>query len=95
MTGSALAPIVIPIVVVIALAWWLAMIFYADAHPGHVRHGAASGPATTAGDEHAQSLPPGPALTGPGASGRQQNAAVPGDSGTSERAPAEPARRAA
>jgi hypothetical protein len=95
MTGSALAPIIIPIVVVIALAWWLAMIFYADAHPGHVRHGAASGPATTRGDEHGKGAPPEPALTGLGASGRPQDAAVPGDSGTSKREPAEPARRAA
>jgi hypothetical protein len=35
MTGSALAPVVIPIVVVVALAAWLAMVYYADAHPGY------------------------------------------------------------
>ena len=35
MTGSPLAPIVIPVVVVIALAAWLAVVFCADAHPGH------------------------------------------------------------
>lgn len=33
MTGSGLAPIVIPIVTVIVLAIWLALVFYADAHP--------------------------------------------------------------
>ena len=33
MTGSPLAPVVIAIVSVIALAAWLAMVFYADAHP--------------------------------------------------------------
>ncbi len=33
MTGSTLAPIVIPIVVAIGLAAWLAMIYYAAAHP--------------------------------------------------------------
>lgn len=34
MTGSVLAAVIIPIVVVIALAAWLAMVYYADAHPG-------------------------------------------------------------
>ncbi len=33
MTGSSLAPIVIPIVVVISLAAWLFMVYYADSHP--------------------------------------------------------------
>jgi hypothetical protein len=33
MTGSLLAHIVIPVVTVLALAAWLAMVFYADAHP--------------------------------------------------------------
>lgn len=52
MTGSSLAPIVIPIVVMISLAVWLIMVFHAEAHPGHGRahHDAgqraiASGPA--------------------------------------------------
>jgi hypothetical protein len=37
MTGSSLAPIVIPVVVVIVLAVWLIMVFRADSHPrwGH------------------------------------------------------------
>jgi hypothetical protein len=35
MTGSSLAPIVVPIVAVITLAWWLIMVFYADSHPQH------------------------------------------------------------
>lgn len=34
MTGSALAPVVTPIVVVIVLAAWIALVFYADARPG-------------------------------------------------------------
>jgi len=34
MTGSALVPIFIPVVVV-ALAAWLALVYYADAHPGY------------------------------------------------------------
>ena len=33
MTGSSLAPVVIPIVVVILLAMWLFMVYYADSHP--------------------------------------------------------------
>jgi hypothetical protein len=33
MTGSSLAPIVIPIVAMVSLAAWLAVIFYADRHP--------------------------------------------------------------
>jgi hypothetical protein len=33
MAGSALGPIVIPIVTVIVLAIWLPMAFYTDAHP--------------------------------------------------------------
>jgi hypothetical protein len=43
MIGSPLAPIVTAIVSVIALAVWLAMVFYADAHPpqadGHTAAG--------------------------------------------------------
>jgi hypothetical protein len=37
MTGSPLAPIVIPIVVTIGLATWLIMVYYAGSHPqwGH------------------------------------------------------------
>jgi hypothetical protein len=92
MTGSALAPIIIPIVVVIALAAWLAMIFYADAHPGHIRHSAASGPGTTGGDERGQDIRHELAPTGAGASRRT---AIPADNGASERAPSEPSRRAA
>jgi hypothetical protein len=95
MTGSALAVIVIPIVMVIALAAWLAMIFYADAHPRYVRHGAASGPRAARGDEHGQGVLPELALTGPGATGRKQSAAVPGGSGAHDPAPAEPGRQAA
>jgi hypothetical protein len=35
MTGSSLAPIVIPIVAMISLFGWLAAVFYADSHPAH------------------------------------------------------------
>jgi hypothetical protein len=92
MTGSALAPIIIPIVALIALAAWLAMIFYAEAHQGHIRHGAASGPATTPGDERGQDIRHELAPTG---SGPSRRAAIAADDGACERAPLEPSRRAA
>jgi hypothetical protein len=44
MTGSFWAPIIIPIVVVLALAAWLALVWYADAHPRWKAHRAASAP---------------------------------------------------
>jgi len=91
MTGSALAPIIIPIVALIALAAWLAMIFYAEAHPGHIRHGASSGPGTTPRDEPGQDIRHELAPTGAGASRR---AAIPADDRPGERAPSEPIRAA-
>jgi hypothetical protein len=33
MTGSALAPVVIPIVAFVFLSLWIGMVFYANAHP--------------------------------------------------------------
>jgi len=33
MTGSALAPVVIPIVAFVFLFLWIGMVYYADAHP--------------------------------------------------------------
>ena len=33
MTGSALAPIIIPIVAFVALFMWIGLVFYANAHP--------------------------------------------------------------
>jgi hypothetical protein len=38
MTGSSLAPVIIPIVVVIGLAIWLMMVFRADRHPRYRHH---------------------------------------------------------
>ena len=40
MTGSALAPVVIPIVAFVFLFLWIGMVFYANAHPS--AHGPAS-----------------------------------------------------
>jgi hypothetical protein len=33
MTGSSLAPVIIPIVVTASLAAWLIIVYYADSHP--------------------------------------------------------------
>jgi hypothetical protein len=52
MTGSSLAPIVIPIVVTIALAVWLVMVFYAAARPGWKAHSAPSKPRLPDAGEH-------------------------------------------
>jgi hypothetical protein len=42
MTGSPLVPIVVPIVALLCLGAWIALVFYADSHPGwrHSRPGA-------------------------------------------------------
>lgn len=47
MTGSFWAPIIIPIVAVLALAAWLALVWYAAAHPQWKVHRAASAPGVT------------------------------------------------
>lgn len=47
MTGSSLAPIIVPIVAFIALAAWLGMVFWADAHPEWKPHAAIPGPEIT------------------------------------------------
>jgi hypothetical protein len=44
MTGSGLAPIVIPIVAMISLFGWLAVVFYADSHPAHGSDSRSSAP---------------------------------------------------
>ena len=53
MTGSSLLAIILPIVAIVALAAWLAMVFWADAHPGRKAPGAqvigADVPPATAG----------------------------------------------
>jgi len=38
MTGGVTADIVLPIVIAVALASWLSLLFYANAHPGRGRH---------------------------------------------------------
>jgi hypothetical protein len=36
-TGSSYIPIVVPIVAFAAMAFWLGLVFYAEAHPGYKR----------------------------------------------------------
>jgi hypothetical protein len=48
MTGSSLIPIVVPIVAFAAMAAWLGMVFWADAHPHWKAHARAAGPEVTA-----------------------------------------------
>ena len=38
MTGSALAPVVIPVVAFVFLFLWIALVFHANAHPSVHRH---------------------------------------------------------
>jgi hypothetical protein len=47
MTGSSLAPIIIPIVVTLSLAIWLIMVYYADGHPCWRRRDQARHPRST------------------------------------------------
>jgi hypothetical protein len=64
MTGTDLSAIVTPIVAMISLAVWLAMVFYADAHPG-VRRQAPAQPAARPRPRAAPS-PPRPLRLNPG-----------------------------
>jgi hypothetical protein len=52
MTGSALAPVIIPIVAFVFLFLWIGLVFYANAHPSV--HGRADRPAH---EDHAQDRP--------------------------------------
>jgi hypothetical protein len=65
MTGTDIAAIVIPIVAMLSLAVWLAMVFYAGAHPAVRRQAPAetgSGQAPQAEAEHgAEPAAPAPA----------------------------------
>lgn len=95
MTGSSMAPVIIPIVVASALAVWLGLVFYADARPGWKAHRAALG--RSAGDTK-------PSVGARGPTERQDvmvaarggpAAADPGPHETGPPVPAPPPRRAA
>jgi hypothetical protein len=69
MTGSFLVLIITPIVAIIALAFWLGMVYWADAHPGWKAHATAPGPEITGvsppaaaepGEHHGGELAPSP-----------------------------------
>jgi hypothetical protein len=57
MTGSLLVTIVTPIAALIALACWLAMVYWASAHPGWKSH--AAGGELTAGGFRPATVEPG------------------------------------
>jgi len=64
MTGSSLAPVVIPIVAVVVLAVWLTMVYWADAHPprrgGVSESGLSRSDATAPGEVEGRVQPPAP-----------------------------------
>jgi len=53
MTGSALVPIIVPIVAALAMGAWLTLVYWADAHPGYARHVAEVSPPAAPGTEAA------------------------------------------
>jgi hypothetical protein len=60
MTGSALAPVVIPIVAFVFLFLWIAMVFHANAHPSVHRNADQAGHEdheTTSREDGAQERP--------------------------------------
>ncbi len=60
MTGSALAPVVIPIVAFVFLFLWIAMVFHANAHPSVHRNADQAGHEdreTTSHEDGAQERP--------------------------------------
>jgi hypothetical protein len=65
MDGSALAPIIIPIVAVISLAVWLIMVYYADSHPEWGGRNQASGKGNPGAAAPADRPRPDASLTAP------------------------------
>jgi hypothetical protein len=95
MTGSFWAPIVIPIVAVIALAVWLAMVYHADAHPGWKAHSGAPSSgvgSTTAGADARKQTTRREAMT---VARRDEDTGKLGDRDGGEPAAPPPSRRAA
>jgi len=81
MTGSNLAAIVIPIVVMFSLGVWIALVFYADSHP-RWRQRTAPAPSTAPA-----------ALSAPAAQSGQVAARSPRQAGTVRRVPLNVAHR--
>ncbi len=80
MSGSSLAPIITPVVVVPVLAFWLIVVAYADRHPAWRGSGQASA-RQAAADEDARALEPAPRPLRPPAADAPQ----PGHGGQSHR----------
>lgn len=59
MIGSYLVPIVVPIVAFVAMAVWLGIVFWADAHPQWKSHAVVSGPKLTAAGNPPAAAEPG------------------------------------
>ncbi len=59
MTGSSYIPIVVPIVAFAAMAFWLGLVYYADAHPGYRRRPQRESGGTATASETAR-VAPGP-----------------------------------
>jgi len=96
MTGSFWAPIIIiPIVIVPALAAWLALVGYADAHPRWKTHSAVPTPSMTGAIVRAdisRQIPRGDAVTVAGSKWDAEVSRVHEEGG---RVPSAPPRRAA
>ena len=95
MTGSFWAPTIIPIVIVPALAAWLALVWYADAHPRWKAHSAVPTPSITGATVSAdisRQITRGDAVT---VGGRERDAEVSRVHEEGGRAPSAPLRRAA
>jgi hypothetical protein len=88
MTGSTPVLVIAPIVVVISLAAWIALVFYADAHPAW-RRGASSGHGTA--DPVAGATAGRPDGSRDGVSGRPEESQRRG--GTRKHTPSRPPRR--
>lgn len=95
MTGSSLAPIVIPIVVTIALAVWLAMVYYAAARPEWKAHAAPSRPPVSGAEEHPDTRRQAPPDKVAAAAAHSTDAAEPGTGEDHGQAPPAVPRRAA
>ncbi len=95
MTVSAVFYVITPIVAVLALGYWLTMVFYADAHPEHRGRSAPVVPGNTAGDgDLTAAAPAAMSGTGAGLSAGDEDDTM-ADERRSDRAPVPPGRRAA
>jgi hypothetical protein len=95
MTGSFWAPIIIPIVAMIALAAWLTMVYHADAHPGWKAHSAATSTGSTGATVRDNAREQMMRRDLASLARHDEDAAKLGDHDGGERAPSSPGQRAA